>query len=87
MKELIEMGKKAKQASGQLANLNTEQKNKVLLLVADLLGKQVETILTANAIDLNMGREIEEMKKCPNGLLIGKKRVPLGVVGAQNTWT
>ncbi len=25
--------------------------------------------------------EIEEMKKRPNGLLIGKKRVPLGVVG------
>ena len=115
---MIEIGKKAKQASGQLANLNTEQKNKLLLLVADLLEKHAETILTANAKDLKMGREmemkgaivdrltlsgdringiaeglreivqlddpigeIEEMKKRPNGLLIGKKRVPLGVVG------
>ena len=118
MEELIEIGKKAKQASAQLASLNTEKKNKVLLLVADLLEKHEGTILTANAIDLKMGREmglkgaiverltlsgdritgiaeglreivqledpigeIEEMKKRPNGLLIGKKRVPLGVVG------
>jgi len=118
MEELIEIGKKAKQASGQLANLNTEQKNKILLLVADLLEKHAETVLTANAADLKVGREmdlkgaivdrltlsgdrissiaeglreivqledpigeIEEMKKRPNGLLIGKKRVPLGIVG------
>ncbi len=118
MDELIEIGKKAKQASGQLANLNTEMKNKVLLLVAELLEKYSNTILEANAIDLNKAKEmglkgaiidrlnlsgeritgianglrevvqledpigeIEEMKKRPNGLLIGKKRVPLGVVG------
>lgn len=118
MEELIEIGKRAQLASVQLANLNTEQKNKVLLLVADLLEKHAETILAANAKDLKMGREmelkgaivdrltlsgdrissiaeglreivqledpigeIEQMKKRPNGLLIGKKRVPLGVVG------
>lgn len=105
-------------ASGQLANLNTEQKNKVLMLVAELLEKHTDTILEANAMDLEQGKkmelkgaivdrltlskeriggiaeglreivqledpigEIEEMKKRPNGLLIGKKRVPLGVVG------
>ncbi|MCK4745498.1 MAG: glutamate-5-semialdehyde dehydrogenase [Bacteroidales bacterium] len=118
MEELIEIGKKAKQASRQLANLNTNRKNKVLLLVADLLEKYSDTILEANAQDLELGQEmglkgaivdrltlsgeritgmaeglreivqledpigeIEEMKKRPNGLLIGKKRVPLGVVG------
>ncbi|MEN8229436.1 MAG: glutamate-5-semialdehyde dehydrogenase [Bacteroidota bacterium] len=118
MEELIEIGKKAKQATGQLANLNTDQKNKVLMLVAELLEKQTNSILKANAIDLEQGKEmglkgaivdrltlsgeriagiaeglreivqledpigeIEEMKKRPNGLLIGKKRVPLGVVG------
>ena len=118
MEELIEIGKRAQRASVQLANLNTEQKNKVLLLVADLLEKHAETILAANAKDLKVGREmelkgaivdrltlsgdrissiaeglreivqledpigeIEQMKKRPNGLLIGKKRVPLGVVG------
>jgi len=118
MQELIEIGKKAKQASAQLAHLNTDMKNKVLMLVADLLEKNTEGILEANARDLELGKElglkgaivdrltlsgeritgiaeglreivqledpigeIEEMKKRPNGLLIGKKRVPLGVVG------
>jgi len=113
MNELNEIGKRAKQASNQLANLNTDQKNNVLMLVADLLEKNSDTILKANSTDLEEGRkmglkgaivdrltlseeriagiaeglrqivqlddpigEIEEMKKRPNGLLIGKKRVP-----------
>lgn len=118
MEELIEIGKRAKKATGQLASLNTELKNKVLLKVAELLEQQSDQLLKANASDLEQGRsmglkgaivdrltlsedriygiadglrevvqledpigEIEEMKKRPNGLLIGKKRVPLGVVG------
>ena len=118
MSELIEIGKKARKAAGQLAHLNTEQKNRVLLLVADLLEQYSAGILEANAVDLEQGKEmglkgaivdrltlsgerisgiaeglrevvqledpigeIEQMKKRPNGLLIGKKRVPLGVVG------
>jgi len=118
MEELIEIGKKAKKASAQLAHLNTEQKNRVLLLVAGLLEDSFTSILEANAADLKQGEEmglkgaiverltlseqrikeiaaglreivqledpigeIEEMKKRPNGLMIGKKRVPLGVVG------
>jgi len=118
MKELDEIGLKARQASMQLAHLNTDQKNRVLLMVADLLERSVTPLLGANAIDLKeanaMGLkgaiverltlsdekikgiaeglrqivqledpigEVEEMKRRPNGLLIGKKRVPLGVVG------
>lgn len=118
MEELNEIGIKARKAAAQLATLNTETKNKILLLVADLLEKQNKTILEANIRDLELGQEmglkgaivdrltlsgdrirgiaeglreivqledpigeIEEMKKRPNGLLIGKKRVPLGVVG------
>ena len=118
MDELIIIGKKAKQASGQLAHLNSDQKNKVLLRVADVLEKATDVLLNANAADLEQAKkmglkgaiverltlsiekiagiaeglreiaqlddpigEIEEMKKRPNGLLIGKKRVPLGVVG------
>jgi len=118
MKELNDIGKRAKQASGQLASLNTGEKNKLLLLVADLLEEHTEGILEANRIDLEQAvelglkgaivdrltlneerirgmadglrevvqledpiGEIGEMKKRPNGLLIGKKRVPLGVVG------
>ncbi len=118
MDELIIIGKKAKQASAQLAHMNSEQKNRVLLKVAGMLEENTDTILKANAVDLEQGKEmglkgaiverltlseekiagvagglreiaqlddpigeIEEMKKRPNGLLIGKKRVPLGVVG------
>jgi len=118
MEELIQIGKKAKQAAAQLASLNTEKKNQALLKVADLLEENREEILAANAKDLVQGKElglkgaivdrltlspdriagvanglreivqledpigeVEEMKKRPNGLLIGKKRVPLGVVG------
>jgi glutamate-5-semialdehyde dehydrogenase len=118
MEELIEIGKKARKAAGQLASLNTDKKNQVLMLVADLLEEHSGTILAANSGDLEMGREmglkgavverltlsrerikeiakgireivqledpigeVLEMKKRPNGLLIGKKRVPLGVVG------
>lgn len=118
MDELIIMGKKAKQASVQLAHLNSDQKNKVLLRVADVLEKASDVLLKANAADLEQAKkmelkgailerltlsnekisgiaeglreiaqlddpigEIEEMKKRPNGLMIGKKRVPLGVVG------
>jgi glutamate-5-semialdehyde dehydrogenase len=118
MEELIEIGKRAKMATGELANLNSEQKNKILIRVAKLLEEQSGSLLKANALDLEQGKEmglkgaimerltlskeriigiadglrevaqlddpigeIEEMKKRPNGLLIGKKRVPLGVVG------
>jgi len=118
MDELIIIGKKAKQATAQLAHLNSEQKNRVLLRVADLLEEDANALLKANGADLEQAKkmelkgaiverltlsgekiagiaeglreiaqlddpigEIEEMKKRPNGLLIGKKRVALGVVG------
>ena len=118
MNELIAIGKRAKEASRQLGHLNTDQKNKILLLVAERLELSIPDLLEANAADLKQGEnmglkgaimerlsltdekirgiaeglreivqlddpigDIEEMKKRPNGLLIGKKRVPLGVVG------
>ena len=120
MKELIEIGKNAREASRQLAHLNTDQKNRILLRVADLLESSIPSILEANEADLKQGKslglkgavverltlshqrikeiagglreivnledpigEIEEMKRRPNGLMIGKKRVPLGVVSAK----
>ena len=118
MQELNEIGIRARSASEQLAHLNTEQTNKILLLVAERMVLSIPSILEANAADLKMGEEmglkgaimerltltdqrirdiatglreivqledpigeIMEMKKRPNGLMIGKKRVPLGVVG------
>lgn len=118
MKEIIEIGKKAKEASYELAHLDTSVKNKILLHVADALLQKTDEILSANKQDLSQAEvmglkgaivdrltlteerirdisegmkqislledpvgEVLEMKKRPNGLMIGKKRVPLGVVG------
>ncbi len=118
MKEIIEIGKRAKEASYQLAHLDTSAKDNILKEVASKLIGSSATILEGNKKDLisaeEMGLkgaivdrltldderikgiaegllqiagiedpvgEILEMKKRPNGLMIGKQRVPLGVVG------
>src|SRR6056297_1379441 len=118
MKEIIEIGKRAKEASYQLAHLDTSAKDNILKEVASKLIGSSATILEGNKKDLisaeEMGLkgaivdrltldderikgiaegllqiagiedpvgEVLEMKKRPNGLMIGKQRVPLGVVG------
>ena len=117
MKEIIDIGKRAKQASYELAHLDTVAKNSILTEVAATLVSSTDDILVENKKDLiiagEMGLkgaiverltldqekiegiaegllqiaglddpvgEVLEMKKRPHGLMIGKKRVPLGVV-------
>lgn len=118
MEQLMELGKKAKQASRQLAIMQSEEKNAVLLAGAEELLNQKEKILAANETDVKKAREegmtealidrlalteqriqamadslravaalkdpvgeVLSMTNRPNGLMIGKKRVPLGVIG------
>ena len=118
MQEIIEIGKRAKEASYQLAHLDTSAKDNILKEVASKLIGSSAAILEGNKKDLinaeEMGLkgaivdrltldderikgiaegllqiagiedpvgEVLEMKKRPNGLMIGKQRVPLGVVG------
>lgn len=118
MQELIEKGKKAKQASYVLASLSAEDKNNALLNIADALCENVDYIISENAKDIENGRknnmkeglidrlllnrerifamadgirqiaglpdpigEVISQIKRPNGLKIGKMRVPLGVIG------
>ena len=119
MKEyVLEIAKRAKEASMVLANVSTDVKNKSLNLMADLIEKNAEKIKLENSKDLRAGEEaglskamldrlllddrrikamavglreiaalpdpvgeIVKMWKRPNGLMIGKMRVPLGVVG------
>ncbi len=116
--ELMEIGRRAKQAAAALNNLGVSEKNEGLRQVARALLDGEVDILTANqddviratkngmspalidrleltpariqamsdgllevaALDDPVG-EVLSMKPRPNGLLIGKKRVPLGVVG------
>ena len=116
--ELMEIGRRAKQAAAALNNLGVSEKNEGLRQVAQALLDGEVDILTANQddviratkngmspalidrLELTPARiqamsdgllevadlddpvgEVLSMKPRPNGLLIGKKRVPLGVVG------
>jgi glutamate-5-semialdehyde dehydrogenase len=106
---------RARAASAQIAQLSTEDKNRLLIQMADAVESQSEAILRANAKDVSesnlsgamldrllltpvriqhnadtvrdvaslpdpVNTIIEEWTR-PNGLLIRKVRVPLGVVG------
>ena len=118
MMKLEEIGTRARQAEPVLRIMETEKKNRVLKKAAENLVADAETIIAANALDMEHGKEkgmsqglldrlfldksrieamaegmcqvselddpigeVLGMKKRPNGLLIGQKRVPLGVVG------
>ena len=113
-----ELGKRAKSAAAKLAILPATKKETVLCVAADELIKETDTILAANAEDIENAKkngmaealidrlmlsaervrgmaeglrkvaklqdpvgEVLSMTTRPNGLLIGKKRVPLGVIG------
>ncbi|MBC8947655.1 glutamate-5-semialdehyde dehydrogenase [Xenorhabdus sp. TS4] len=54
---LEQMGKAAKAASWQLAQLSTNQKNQALNHIADLLETEIEVILAANQQDMKQARE------------------------------
>lgn len=109
---------KAKECKLSVGKLDADVKNRVLKDAADLLIANVETILNANAKDIEKAKErgmeaglidrltlttarvadmadglrqvanlldpigeVLSMNKRPNGLIIGKRRVALGVVG------
>ncbi len=118
MSELLEIGKKAKQASIILSTLPTPVKNNVLLKSADALIEGIDKILLANKKDVEAAKEagvrsafidrltltrerilsmaeglrqvasfddpvgeVTFMKTLDNGLIIGQKRVAMGVIG------
>lgn len=118
MKELIEKGKLAKEASYRLASLSSGDKNNALSAIAKALRENTDYILTKNKTDIDNGiaagmseglidrlsltedrinsmadgidqivslpdpiGEVISQTKRPNGLKIGKIRVPLGVIG------
>lgn len=117
MNELETKGAMAKAASRKLNSISTGQKNAALSAIAKALTDNIDTILSANAKDIenadknNISKamidrlrltqeriegmaegvlqvaaltdpigEVTSMRKRPNGLMIGKKRVPMGVI-------
>lgn len=119
MNEMLNtLGKNARNAGVLVRNLSANEKNEVLLKVAEALTENADTLTAANTLDVENGRknnmpealvdrllltgdrirgmaeglrqvaaledpvgEVLGMKKRPNGLMIGQKRVPLGVIG------
>lgn len=118
MSRLIEMGQAAKEASVVLAKLRTLEKNKALIASAEALEQNMDKILVANKVDVEMAvengikgafidrltlnekrikdmanglrdvaalpdpiGEVLYMKTLDNGLIVGQKRVPMGVIG------
>jgi len=110
-------GSAAKSAASVLMTSSTNIKNDALMRIADALEVKKQTILDANALDLDAAREngmapammdrlalnprriaeiakgvreiaalndpigrVDQLEKRPNGLVIGRKTVPLGVI-------
>lgn len=117
-KEIMEMAKKAREASYPLVNLSSRVKDQALLDMAEELIKASPRLKKANIGDVKLARQknlssamidrltltdqviqtmaaglrevaalpdpvgqIVKMWKRPNGLLVGKMRIPLGVIG------
>lgn len=55
-KELVEIGRRAKEASYKLASISTKQKNEALLAMARSLEERTSMILSANVTDMENGR-------------------------------
>ncbi|MDC5850741.1 glutamate-5-semialdehyde dehydrogenase [Vibrio europaeus] len=73
--ELNSMGKAAKEAAFQLATASTAQKNQALAIIADELEANAETILTANAKDIEKGREAGLTEALLDRLLLNTERL------------
>ncbi|HEJ9589224.1 TPA: glutamate-5-semialdehyde dehydrogenase [Proteus mirabilis] len=72
---LEQMGKAAREASGHLAQLSTEQKNQALLVIADLLEQQEAIILAANEKDMVAARESNINAAMLDRLLLTSERL------------
>ncbi len=118
MDNLQEMGRRARVAARELAKSSAEVRNRALRGMAEALRAGTDTVLTANALDLEEARaaglspalldrlrlspdrlqamaqgveavvalpdplgETFEMCRLANGLQVGKRRVPIGVLG------
>lgn len=72
---LEQMGKAAREASWQLAQLSTKQKNAALEQIADLLEQESTTILEANAKDIEQARENGMTPALQDRLLLTQERL------------
>lgn len=69
------MGQAAKDAAFQLATASTAQKNQALAIIADELEANADTILAANAKDIELGREAGLTEALLDRLLLNEDRL------------
>lgn len=72
---LTEIGKRAKDAAAKLAVTSTEDKNRILLAMANALRENCDKILEANAIDIENGRKNNMSESLIDRLMLNKDRV------------
>ncbi|WP_165312104.1 glutamate-5-semialdehyde dehydrogenase [Vibrio ziniensis] len=73
--DLTIMGKAAKDAAFQLATATTAQKNQALSIIADELEANADVILSANAKDIELGRDAGLSEALLDRLLLNKERL------------
>ena len=82
--QLIEsIAKSARKASLELATLNSEKKNKFLRDLADALEANTETILKANAVDIDNAKSMELSPPMIERLQFTKERIAQMAVGVR----
>jgi glutamate-5-semialdehyde dehydrogenase len=118
MTDVIDMARRAREASRRLANISTDRKNETLLLAARTIRQEAAALQETNRKDLAAARdkglspamldrltlsdnalsqicksleevaalpdpvgEVVGMWRRPNGLQVGRMRIPLGVIG------
>lgn len=72
---LTEIGKRAKDAAAKLAVTSTEEKNRILLSMANALRENCDKILEANAIDIENGRKNNMSESLIDRLMLNKDRI------------
>ncbi|MCP1309207.1 glutamate-5-semialdehyde dehydrogenase [Paenibacillus tyrfis] len=75
MSEVVQKAKLAKQAAPKLGLLSTGQKNDALLRMADALVVEAESIIAANAEDLQRGRESGISTSLLDRLALNRQRI------------
>ena len=72
---LTEIGKREKDAAAKLAVTSTEDKNRILLAMANALRENCDKILEANAIDIENGRKNNMSESLIDRLMLNKDRI------------
>jgi glutamate-5-semialdehyde dehydrogenase len=72
---ILDMGRRARAASRALVKLSTEQKNRILLAMADEIAKRESIILSENAKDIEAGRKNGLSAAMLDRLLLDPKRL------------